>query len=109
MNISPKLLLEELFYGIESVPSWNPTLVECRTIQPIDEHTDISYQVLPSFTCPHLSPITITPLPSSPVTRPHLSPVLSFPHLSSYVTCPHLSPARCARRQAGAWCPLGTS
>ena len=42
---SERLLLEELFYRIESVPSWNPTLVECKTIQPIDEHTDISYQV----------------------------------------------------------------
>ena len=39
------MLLEELFFRIESVPSWNPTLVECKTIQPIDEHTDISYQV----------------------------------------------------------------
>ena len=38
--------MEELFYRIESVPSWNPTLVECKTIQPIDEHTDISYQVM---------------------------------------------------------------
>merc|ERR1719495_1933560 len=43
--MAPRLLLEELFYRIESVPSWNPTLVECKTIQPIDEHTDISYQV----------------------------------------------------------------
>ena len=85
-----RLLLEELFYGIESVPSWNPTLVECRTIQPIDEHTDISYQVLPS-TCPHLSS------------------VLTSPHMSAPHTCPHLSPGRCARRRAGAWCPPGTS
>ena len=45
MNLSPKLLLEELFYKIEQVPTWNPTLVDCRTIQPIDQHTDISYQV----------------------------------------------------------------
>merc|ERR1740137_335156 len=45
VNISPRQLLEELFYKIEQVPSWNPTLVECRTIQPIDEYTDISYQV----------------------------------------------------------------
>jgi len=45
VNLSPKQLLEELFYKIEQVPSWNPTLVECRTIQPIDEYTDISYQV----------------------------------------------------------------
>ena len=40
-----RLLLEELFYGIESVPTWNPTLTECKTVQPIDEFTDISYQV----------------------------------------------------------------
>lgn len=45
VKISPRQLLEELFYKIEHVPSWNPTLVECRTIQPIDEYTDISYQV----------------------------------------------------------------
>ena len=45
MNLSPKLLLEELFYKIEQVPTWNPTLVDSRTIQPIDECTDISYQV----------------------------------------------------------------
>jgi hypothetical protein len=45
VNISPRELLEELFYKIEQVPTWNPTLVDCRLIQPIDEHTDISYQV----------------------------------------------------------------
>jgi len=45
VEMAPRLLLEELFFRIESVPSWNPTLVECKTIQPIDEHTDISYQV----------------------------------------------------------------
>ena len=45
MDISPRQLLEELFYKIEQVPAWNPTLTDCRLIQPIDEHTDISYQV----------------------------------------------------------------
>jgi len=45
VDISPRQLLEELFYKIEEVPTWNPTLVDCRLIQPIDEHTDISYQV----------------------------------------------------------------
>eukprot|EP00092_Neocalanus_flemingeri_P066212 GFUD01080632.1.p1 GENE.GFUD01080632.1~~GFUD01080632.1.p1 ORF type:complete len:584 (-),score=214.52 GFUD01080632.1:166-1821(-) len=45
VNISPRQLLEELFYKIEQAPTWNPNLVDCRTIQPIDEHTDISYQV----------------------------------------------------------------
>ena len=43
--ISPRQLLEELFYKIEEVPAWNPTLTDCRIIQPIDQFTDISYQV----------------------------------------------------------------
>jgi hypothetical protein len=33
VNLAPRLLLEELFYRIEQAPSWNPTLVECRTVQ----------------------------------------------------------------------------
>ena len=45
MNISAPKLLEELFYKIELVPSWYPTLVDSRIIQPIDEHSDITYQV----------------------------------------------------------------
>ena len=45
MSVSPKLLLEDLFYNIEQAPSWYPTLVDCRTIQSVDECTDISYQV----------------------------------------------------------------
>lgn len=45
VNISPEILLGDLFYKLEQAPSWNPTLVECKTIQPIDEFTDISYQV----------------------------------------------------------------
>lgn len=45
VDISPRKLLEELFYGVDNVISWNPTLTEFRTIQPIDEYTDISYQV----------------------------------------------------------------
>ena len=45
VRISPRQLLEELFYKIEEVPGWNPTLTDCRIIQPIDQFTDISYQV----------------------------------------------------------------
>ena len=45
LTIGPARLLEELFYRLEEAPSWNPTLVECRTVQPIDQYTDISYQV----------------------------------------------------------------
>ena len=45
VEMSPRQLLEELFYKIEEVPGWNPTLTDCRIIQPIDQFTDISYQV----------------------------------------------------------------
>ena len=45
VHMSPKLILEELFYKMEQTPAWNKTLVECRIIQPIDQFTDISYQV----------------------------------------------------------------
>ena len=45
VRMSPRKLLEELFYKIEEVPRWNPTLTDCRIIQPIDQFTDISYQV----------------------------------------------------------------
>uniref|UniRef100_A0A182JX42 START domain-containing protein n=1 Tax=Anopheles christyi TaxID=43041 RepID=A0A182JX42_9DIPT len=37
-------LLQELFYKIEDVPKWNPTLLESKIIRKIDSHTDISYQ-----------------------------------------------------------------
>jgi len=45
VNLSPRRLLEDMFYGLETLPNWNPTVTECRIIQPIDEHTDVSYQV----------------------------------------------------------------
>ncbi|XP_058829453.1 steroidogenic acute regulatory protein-like [Topomyia yanbarensis] len=37
-------LLQELYYKIEDVPNWNPTLLESKIIRKIDSHTDISYQ-----------------------------------------------------------------
>ena len=40
-----KFLLEELFFGIETAPAWNPQLAECKTVQAVDSHTDVSYQV----------------------------------------------------------------
>ncbi len=45
MDAPAKFLMEELFFNIETAPSWNPQLSECRTVQSIDSHTDISYQV----------------------------------------------------------------
>ncbi|XP_067632846.1 steroidogenic acute regulatory protein-like isoform X3 [Eurosta solidaginis] len=40
----PKALLEELFYKIESIPKWNPTLLESKIIHKINSYTDITYQ-----------------------------------------------------------------
>ncbi|XP_058459866.1 steroidogenic acute regulatory protein-like [Malaya genurostris] len=37
-------LLQELYYKIEEIPNWNPTLLESKIIRKIDSHTDISYQ-----------------------------------------------------------------
>ncbi|XP_065085142.1 steroidogenic acute regulatory protein-like isoform X1 [Ochlerotatus camptorhynchus] len=39
-----KKLLQELYYKIEEVPNWNPTLLESKIIRKIDSHTDITYQ-----------------------------------------------------------------
>lgn len=33
VNYSPKKLLQELFYNIETVPEWNPTLLESKIIR----------------------------------------------------------------------------
>ncbi|KAG5677313.1 hypothetical protein PVAND_007082 [Polypedilum vanderplanki] len=45
VNYSPKKLLQELFYNIENIPTWNPTLLENRIIRKIDSCTDIAYSV----------------------------------------------------------------
>lgn len=45
VNYSPKKLLQELFYNIENVPNWNPTLLESKIIRKIDSSTDVSYSV----------------------------------------------------------------
>lgn len=34
-----------LFYGIEKIPKWNPTVMESKILKKIDSHTDIVYQV----------------------------------------------------------------
>uniref|UniRef100_A0A182Q372 START domain-containing protein n=1 Tax=Anopheles farauti TaxID=69004 RepID=A0A182Q372_9DIPT len=45
INYPARKLLQELFYKIEDVPKWNPTLALSQIIRKIDSHTDISYQV----------------------------------------------------------------
>lgn len=45
LDVSPKFLLDELFYRVENIPIWNSALLESHKVQVIDEHTDISYQI----------------------------------------------------------------
>ncbi|XP_030375466.1 steroidogenic acute regulatory protein-like [Scaptodrosophila lebanonensis] len=40
-----KALMEELFYRIEDVPKWNPTLLESKIVRKVNSYTDITYQV----------------------------------------------------------------
>ncbi|XP_017465501.1 PREDICTED: stAR-related lipid transfer protein 3 isoform X2 [Rhagoletis zephyria] len=40
----PKELMDELFYNIENVPKWNPTLLESKMVHKINSYTDITYQ-----------------------------------------------------------------
>ena len=37
--------MEELYYRVEDLPSWNPTVEEARVVQVVDHLTDITHQV----------------------------------------------------------------
>lgn len=45
LDVPAKYLLDELFYKIENLPKWNPAVLESLKVQPIDEYTDITYQI----------------------------------------------------------------
>ncbi|PNF43454.1 hypothetical protein B7P43_G11487 [Cryptotermes secundus] len=45
VDFPPDQLLNELFSNVENIPNWNPSILEVRTVQVIDAHTDINYQV----------------------------------------------------------------
>ncbi|KAL8624642.1 hypothetical protein ACOMHN_045177 [Nucella lapillus] len=45
VDMEAKRLWEYMIYNINSSPEWNPTLVECSTVQVIDECTDISHNI----------------------------------------------------------------
>lgn len=45
INVPPKYLLEELYFGVGDLPKWNRTVKESHKVQTIDEYTDITYQV----------------------------------------------------------------
>lgn len=40
-----RYILEELYYNIEGLSKWNPSVLQSNKIQTIDEYTDVSYQV----------------------------------------------------------------
>ncbi|XP_067003688.2 steroidogenic acute regulatory protein-like isoform X2 [Anabrus simplex] len=45
IDVLPSQLLDLLFYDIEDLPSWNPTILKCKRVEVIDDQTDIIYQV----------------------------------------------------------------
>ncbi|XP_064595251.1 stAR-related lipid transfer protein 3-like isoform X2 [Liolophura sinensis] len=45
VQISPDKLWHELVYGLDESPNWNPTLVESRTLQVLDDYTCITYSI----------------------------------------------------------------
>jgi len=45
LEIPARILLEELFYKVESSHLWNPLVTECKIVQNLDSNTDVMYQV----------------------------------------------------------------
>lgn len=45
VKIAPPTVVEELFYNVENVSSWNPTIRTIKVLQKIDSQTDIIYVV----------------------------------------------------------------
>jgi len=45
LHTAPAALMEELYYRLEDLPSWNPTVEEVRLVQVVDHRTDVTHQV----------------------------------------------------------------
>ncbi|KAL5010303.1 hypothetical protein ScPMuIL_012608 [Solemya velum] len=45
IEISPENLYNEMVNGLNNSPDWNPTILECRTLETLDDHSEISYNV----------------------------------------------------------------
>lgn len=45
IRLPAKKLLMKLFYEIENMPQWNPTVLQSKILKRIDRYTDITYQV----------------------------------------------------------------
>ncbi|CAO1325303.1 unnamed protein product [Diamesa hyperborea] len=45
VEIPAKKLMQDLYYNLEDVPKWNPTLLEAKVLNKVDIHTDVVYSV----------------------------------------------------------------
>ncbi|XP_066143011.1 steroidogenic acute regulatory protein-like isoform X1 [Euwallacea fornicatus] len=45
INVSPRYLLDELYFGVTNLTKWNSSIKESHKVQAIDEYTDITYQI----------------------------------------------------------------
>ena len=45
LHTAPVCLMQELYFGLEDLPAWNPTVEEARLVQLVDHTTDITHQV----------------------------------------------------------------
>jgi hypothetical protein len=45
VDAGPQETFQETVLKIDESPAWNPTLLECRTLQVVDDSTDINYNI----------------------------------------------------------------
>ncbi|XP_013387119.1 stAR-related lipid transfer protein 3-like isoform X1 [Lingula anatina] len=45
VNTTPQKGFEEIYFNTEDSPAWNPTVLESKILQVIDEHTDVLYNI----------------------------------------------------------------
>ncbi|KAJ8306910.1 hypothetical protein KUTeg_014994 [Tegillarca granosa] len=45
INMNAENIYRELVENLSEQPTWNPTVTECRTLQTVDENTDIVYNI----------------------------------------------------------------
>nr|WEY07736.1 sex hormone synthesis StAR3 [Sinohyriopsis cumingii] len=45
IDYPPKMLWEEMIQGLGDSPKWNPTAIECRTLQVLEDNIDVQYNV----------------------------------------------------------------
>ncbi|KAI0214187.1 StAR-related lipid transfer protein 3 [Lamellibrachia satsuma] len=45
LDSSPQEVFDELILNADATPTWNPTVLECKTIEVLDDHTDVAYNL----------------------------------------------------------------